>query len=84
MKRTASASGGTISGRSIANSPRLKQRFPQGKRARIHRHRHTARARMTSFEQLQACRMRMFLSASFDRPNLIYRIVQKVEIWIRK
>ena len=76
-RRTASASGGTTSGRSIASSAVLREAFPD---VAIHAFTATATPRVrTDIAAELALRDPAILVGSFDRPNLVYRVRQRTD-----
>ena len=76
-RRTASASGGTTSGRSTGSSRVLREAFPD---VAIHAFTATAtpRVRTDIAAELRAAGPAI-LVGSFDRPNLVYRVRQRTD-----
>ena len=76
-KPIASATGDTTSARNTAVSPRLKSRFPG---ASVHAYTATAteRVRADIVAQLRL-KNPAILVGTFDRPNLVYRVVPRID-----
>ena len=74
-RRTASASGATISARSTASSDGCARIFPACRSTRSPRRRPSASAATSSHEL--RLREPLVLVGSFDRPNLVYRVLRR-------
>ena len=77
-RRTASASGATISGRSTGSSAQLRDRWP-GVSMHAFTATATARVRRDIVSQL-GLRDPVELVGSFDRPNLVYRVLARATL----
>ena len=76
-RRTASASGATTSGRSTASSARLRELLPG---VSLHAYTATATARVRrDIARSSGCVDPLELVGSFDRPNLVYRVLRALE-----